>query len=71
MLGEKLTQTALHFGADDLEGTIVHERIAHQAGARTEAGLTLNRLTGLIEEAGFQPVQRDTFHRPIAEVEKN
>ena len=65
MLGEKLTQTALHFGADDLEGTIVHERIAHQAGARTEAGLTLNRLIELIEEAGFEPVQRDTFHRPI------
>ena len=68
MLGEKLTQTALHFGADDLEGTIVHERIAHQAGARTEAGLTLKRLTGLIEEADFQPVQRDTFHQPLTEV---
>ena len=65
MLGEKLTQTALHFGADDLEGTIVHERIAHQAGARTETGITLNRLIELIEEAGFEPVQRDTFHRPI------
>jgi aminodeoxyfutalosine synthase len=65
MLGEKLAQTALHFGADDLEGTIVRERIAHQAGARTEAGLTLNRLTRLIREAGFEPVERDTFHQPV------
>lgn len=65
MLGEKLTQTALHFGADDLEGTIVRERIAHQAGARTESGLTLDRLITLIREAGFEPLERDTFHRPV------
>ena len=67
MLGPKLTQTALHFGADDLEGTIVKERIAHQAGAATAAGLTRNRLVELIEEAGFAPRQRDTFHQPIQE----
>ncbi len=67
MLGPKLTQTALHFGADDLEGTIVKERIAHQAGAATAAGMTRNRLVELIEEAGFVPQQRDTFHQPIQE----
>lgn len=67
MLGLKLTQTALHFGADDLEGTIVKERIAHQAGAATAAGLTRNRLVELIEEAGLVPEQRDTFHKPIQE----
>ncbi len=67
MLGPKLTQTALHFGADDLEGTIVKERIAHQAGAATAAGLTRKRLVELIEEAGFVPQQRDTFHQPIQE----
>ena len=67
MLGPKLTQTALHFGADDLEGTIVKERIAHQAGAATAAGLTRKRLVELIEEAGLAPEQRDTFHRPIQE----
>jgi len=65
MLGLKLTQTALHFGADDLEGTIVHERIAHEAGARTEAGLTVAQLVHLIREAGFEPVERDTFHQPL------
>ena len=67
MLGLKLTQTALHFGADDLEGTIVKERIAHQAGAATSPGLTRKRLVEMIEEAGLAPEQRDTFHRPIQE----
>jgi len=67
MLGLKLTQTALHFGADDLEGTIVKERIAHQAGAATAPGLTRKRLVEMIEEAGLKPEQRDTFHRPIQE----
>jgi aminodeoxyfutalosine synthase len=65
MLGLKLTQTALHFGADDLEGTIVHERIAHEAGARTEAGLTVAQLVDLIREAGCESVERDTFHQPL------
>jgi aminodeoxyfutalosine synthase len=65
MLGPKLTQTALHFGADDLEGTIVKEHIAHQAGAATATGLTRKRLVELIEEAGLVPEQRDTFHKPI------
>jgi len=65
MLGPKLTQTALHFGADDLEGTIVKECIAHQAGAATATGLTRKRLVELIEEAGLAPEQRDTFHKPI------
>ena len=65
MLGPKLTQTALHFGADDLEGTIVHERIAHEAGALTEAGLTVPQLVDLIREAGCEPVERDTFHQPL------
>jgi aminodeoxyfutalosine synthase len=65
MLGVKLAQTALLFGADDLEGTIVHERIAHEAGARTEPGLTVAQLMELIREAGCDPVERDTFHRPL------
>jgi aminodeoxyfutalosine synthase len=65
MLGAKLAQTALHFGADDLEGTIVRERIAHEAGARTEPGLTVAQLVELIREAGCEPVERDSFHRPV------
>ncbi len=67
MLGTRLSQVALHFGADDLEGTIVHEQIAHEAGAETARGLTVEQLRGLIEEAGFQAVERDSFHRPLVE----
>lgn len=65
MLGTKLTQVALHFGADDLEGTIVNERIAHEAGASSARGLTVEELRAMILEAGFEPVERDTFHRLI------
>lgn len=65
MLGLKLAQTALHFGADDLEGTIVKEKIAHQAGAKTAAGLSRGELEDLIVEAGFRPVERDTFHKSV------
>ncbi len=71
MMGLKLTQTALHFGADDLEGTIVKERIAHQAGAMTAKGLTRGRLIEMIEEAGLIPEQRDTFHQPIQNTQQN
>ncbi|RLB35798.1 MAG: aminofutalosine synthase MqnE [Deltaproteobacteria bacterium] len=70
MLGLKLTQVALSFGADDLEGTIVRERIAHQAGARTAPGLSLEELAHLVREAGFEPVRRDTYHREVAEAEE-
>ena len=66
MLGLKLTQVALHFGADDLEGTIVQEKIAHQAGAQTAPGLTRHELETMIIEAGFQPAERDTFHQAVS-----
>lgn len=62
MLGMKLTQTALSFGANDLEGTIVAERIAHDAGAKTAKGMTRRQLVRAIEEAGFIPTERDTRH---------
>ncbi len=65
MLGMKTAQAALHFGADDLEGTIVAEKIAHQAGAGTAAGLSRNELEQLILDAGFQPRERDTFHQAV------
>jgi aminodeoxyfutalosine synthase len=65
MLGLKLAQIALHFGADDLEGTIVQEKITHEAGAETAVGLHRSDLEDLIRDAGFQPVERDTFHQAI------
>ncbi len=65
MLGPKLTQVALSFGADDLEGTIVKEKITHQAGARTAEGMSRSELEALIREAGYTPMERDTFHRAV------
>jgi len=65
MLGLKLAQTALHFGADDLEGTIVQEKITHEAGATTAVGLSKRELEELILDAGFEPVERDTFHQAV------
>lgn len=65
MLGEKTAQVALSFGADDIDGTVVHELIYHDAGAKTPEGLTVPQLHRLIEEAGREPVERDTLYRRI------
>jgi aminodeoxyfutalosine synthase len=64
-LGMKLAQLALSYGADDLHGTIVDERIFHMAGAATPLEQTVASLAGAIREAGFIPVQRDTFYEPV------
>ncbi len=65
MLGPKLAQVALNFGADDLDGTIVEERITHTAGATTAKGMTEAELRHLITAAGFTPVRRDSFYRSL------
>ncbi len=65
MLGEKLAQTALWFGADDLDGTIVEERITHMAGATTAQGLTEGQIRAMIGAAGMVPVRRDSFYRSL------
>ena len=65
MLGEKTAQIALNFGADDLDGTVVHELIYHDAGAKTPEGLTVTQLHHLIREAGREPVERDTLYRRV------
>jgi aminodeoxyfutalosine synthase len=66
MLGLKMAQTALHFGADDLEGTIVNESITHEAGATTSKGLSRREIEDLIADAGFEPTERDTFHKAVS-----
>jgi aminodeoxyfutalosine synthase len=65
MLGIKTAQVALHFGADDLDGTVVEETIYHMAGAETPQQLGIKDLERLIREAGQEPVQRDTLYREI------
>ena len=65
MIGPRLAQTALSFGADDLDGTVVEEKIVHMAGAATPNELTADELLRLIREAGFQPVQRDSVYNTV------
>lgn len=65
MLGEKIAQVALSFGADDLDGTVVHELIYHDAGAKTPEGLTVEQIHRLIREAGRTPIERDTLYRRV------
>ena len=65
MIGEKVAQVALSFGADDLDGTIIEEKITHMAGAKSAKGLTRERIKHLISSAGFTPVERDSFYKPI------
>lgn len=65
MIGEQLAQLALSFGADDLDGTIIEEKITHTAGAKSAKGLTCKQMVSLISSAGFQPVRRDSFYNVI------
>ena len=65
MLGIETAQVALHYGADDLDGTVRHELIYHDAGATTPEMLSSERIRQLIVEAGCEPVERDTLYRRI------
>jgi aminodeoxyfutalosine synthase len=64
-LGEETASLALHWGADDIDGTVGGERIMHDAGAVTPAQLTRERLERLIREAGGVPVERDALYNEI------
>ncbi|MEO2069440.1 MAG: aminofutalosine synthase MqnE [Desulfurobacteriaceae bacterium] len=65
MLGEKLAQVSLHFGANDLDGTVVEESITHSAGATTGSYMPKERLLKLIRESGKIPVERDTLYNVL------
>lgn len=65
MLGIGTAQAALAYGADDLDGTVRHELIYHDAGATTPEFLSVDRLKNLIREAGREPVERDTLYREV------
>ena len=65
MVTPKLAQVALRFGADDMDGTIVEEKIYHMAGAGTSQQLTRSELERIVRLAGFQPVERDTLYNSI------
>jgi aminodeoxyfutalosine synthase len=51
--------------ADDLHGTILEEHIFHMAGASSPQGRTESDMVKAIREAGFDPIQRNTFYEPL------
>ena len=69
MLGPKIAQISLRFGADDIDGTVIEEKIYHDAGATTPQGMRRADLERLIREAGREPVERDTLYRPVVRTE--
>ena len=65
MITPALAQVAMAFGADDLDGTVVEEKITHMAGARTPKGLTREQIREMIVAAGYEPVERNAFYEPV------
>ena len=64
-LGVGTAQVALAYGADDLDGTVRHERIHHDAGSQSPEVLSVGELESLIREAGREPVERDSLYRRV------
>jgi aminodeoxyfutalosine synthase len=65
MMSAKIAQISLRFGADDIDGTVIEEKIYHDAGATTPQGMRRADLMRLIEKAGRVPVERDTLYREV------
>jgi len=65
MISPRIAQTALAFGADCIDGTVVEEKIVHMAGASTPLGMTIDELQRLIRDAGRVPVQRDSLYNVL------
>jgi aminodeoxyfutalosine synthase len=69
MMTPAIAQIALRFGADDIDGTVVEEKIYHDAGATTSQSMRRGELLQLIRKAGREPVERDTRYRPVTRTE--
>lgn len=65
MLGEKIAQVSLSFGVDDLDGTVVEEKITKAAGGTTDGSMTKKDIVNLIKLAGKTPVERDTIYHVV------
>jgi aminodeoxyfutalosine synthase len=65
MVGEKIAQVSLAFGVNDLDGTVVEERIGHEAGADTPQTMSRDDIVSMIKKAGRTPVERDTLYREL------
>jgi aminodeoxyfutalosine synthase len=66
MMSEEIAALALNFGADDIDGTIGRERVAHAADAPSPIGLARERMVRLIRDSGKVPVERDALYNAIA-----
>jgi aminodeoxyfutalosine synthase len=71
MMTPAVAQIAQRFGANDIDGTVVEEKIYHDAGATTSQGLRRQDLLRLIREAGREPLERDTAYRPVQRQESS
>jgi aminodeoxyfutalosine synthase len=69
MMTPQIAQIAQRFGADDIDGTLVEERIYHDAGATTSQNLRRGELMSLIRAAGREPIERDTLYHPVERTE--
>ncbi len=67
MITPRLAQVGLSFGADDIDGTVTEEKIAHDAGASTPHAMTVPELVRLVRESGRRPVERDTVFNVVRE----
>ncbi len=67
MVGPRIAQLSLHFGVNDIDGTVVEEKITHAAGARAGQEMTVAELVTMIRQAGRVPVERDTLYNVIRE----
>jgi len=68
LMGMKLAQVSLSYGVDDIDGTVIEEKIYHMAGAQTPQQMARAELEQAIREAGRDPVQRDSLYRPVISV---
>jgi aminodeoxyfutalosine synthase len=67
MVTPEISQVSLWYGADDIDGTVIEEKIYHDAGAQTPQSLTRSQLVKLIREAGRVPLERDNLYNVISE----
>jgi len=65
MMSDSISQVGLHFGADDIDGTIEKESIFHAAGATSPSGMARQRIVEMVKNAGFVPVERDALYNEL------
>jgi aminodeoxyfutalosine synthase len=69
MITPRIAQLAQSFGADDMDGTVVEEKIIHAAGAATDQVFHKDQIIHMITESGRKPVERDTLYENVNELE--